>query len=154
MHSVTNVTGGVINHNLIRHAIVGYNYYQHIDNSTITNNIFRDAGTNGPYSFSNNQISNNIDARSDAGGDHSIVPDNWDDVFVGPDNGLSPTSNFALKGSLGKNGGSDGTDIGIYGGTGFSDSALPPGPRIVSKKVSEQTDANGNLRVEIKVSAQ
>jgi hypothetical protein len=87
-------------------------------------------------------------------GVNCIQTGDWD-IFAGPNNGANPTSNYALKpGSPGKNAATDGTDIGIYGGTGFSDSALPPGPRIVSKKVADQTDANGNLRVEIKVSAQ
>ncbi|MDR1505416.1 MAG: type-F conjugative transfer system secretin TraK [Prevotella sp.] len=162
MHSVGHVTGGVINHNMIRHTYYHYNtyyssvhyYYCYINTSTITNNIFRDAGSQGSAGSSNNQISNNIDARSDAGGDHSTVPDDWDDVFVGPDNGVNPTSNFALKGSIGKNGGNDGTDIGIYGGTGFSNTALPPIPRIVAKTIAERTDENGKLKIKVRIKAQ
>ena len=48
----------------------------------------------------------------------------------------------------------DGTDIGIYGGSGFSDEALAPIPRIVSKKVAEQTDGSGKLQIEVTVKAQ
>ena len=87
-------------------------------------------------------------------GDNAIAGVSWDDMFVGPNNGVSTTSNFALKSSSpGKGAAIDGSDVGIYGGTGFSNDALPPGPRIVSKKVSETTDASGNLKVEITVSA-
>jgi hypothetical protein len=128
-------------------------YYHDIKGSIVTNNICREgrAGHNN----SDNQVSNNISGDADGSDLHPTVPENWDDVFVGPDNGISLLSNFALKGSVGKDGGTDGTDIGIYGGSsGFSDSARPPGPRIVSKKVGSQTDADGNLRVEIKVSTQ
>ena len=42
---------------------------------------------------------------------------------------------------------------GIYGGTGFSEGALPPVPYISDCDVDEQTDAEGKLRVNIKVKA-
>ncbi|MDR0757210.1 MAG: hypothetical protein LBF85_05115 [Tannerella sp.] len=161
IHSIRSVIGGVIDHNLIRYA---YNYrdyympdpYHNITGSTVTNNICREGNSpsNRDSGNSGNQVSNNIYAEADGNDPYATVPENWDEVFVGPDKGVNPASNFALKGTVGKNGGSDGTDIGIYGGSGFSDSARPPGPRIVSKKVGEQTDAAGNLRVEIKVSTQ
>lgn len=41
------------------------------------------------------------------------------------------------------------TNQGIYGGTGFSDDCLPPMPRIVSKNIAEQTDAQGKLKVQV-----
>lgn len=44
-------------------------------------------------------------------------------------------------------------DKGIYGGTGFSDGALPPVPYIQECDVDEQTDAEGKLRINIKVKA-
>jgi hypothetical protein len=139
------VDAGTIDHNVFVHP-VGYALVDVQGGSLITNNIVM-GGIYDSDKFSNNMYDSAL-------GDNTVIVDNWDDVFVGPNNGINPISNFALKGSLGKNAGTDGTDIGIYGGTGFSNSALPPGPRIVDKKVSEQTDANGNLRVEIKVSAQ
>jgi hypothetical protein len=149
MHSVGRVTGGVIDHNVIRYVYLYYYYY--IYATQVTNNIFRDAANYEPTYSSNNQIFNNIDARSGIG-ENSIVPDDWDEVFVGPDNGITITSNFHLKaGHPGKTSGTNGSEIGIYGGSGFSDSALPPGPRIVSKVIADQTDENGNLRVQIEV---
>jgi len=79
----------------------------------------------------------------------------WDDLFIDPKNGISVTSNFHLKsGSPGSNAGTDGKDVGIYGGIGFKDSALPPGPRIVTSKIADQTDTAGNLSVEITVSVE
>lgn len=73
-------------------------------------------------------------------------------MFAGPNNGVNSTSNFHLNaGHPCKTGATDGGEIGIYGGTGFSDAALPLGPRIVRKNIADQTDQNGNLRVEIEV---
>lgn len=54
-----------------------------------------------------------------------------------------------------KNGGDDGTDIGIYGGTTpWKNGAIPSNPRIFFKNIANTTDVNGNLPVQIKVSAQ
>jgi hypothetical protein len=154
-NNILNTLGYIIGGTIIHNVIIGSCGYKTgsyaenthgVYNSNVSNNIIRRS--------SGDACSGGIISHNTSIGDNAIVVDNWDDVFVGPNNGINPTSNFALKGPLGKNAGTDGTDIGIYGGTGFSNSALPPGPRIVSKKVSEQTDANGNLRVEIKVSAQ
>ena len=77
----------------------------------------------------------------------------WDDVF-GANKGISVNSKYHLTSSWGKKAGSDGTDIGIYGGSGFKDDkSLAPIPRIVSKKVDEHTDGSGNLHIEITVKA-
>ena len=43
--------------------------------------------------------------------------------------------------------------VGLYAGTGFNDSALPPVPFIVSKSIPEQTDASGQLNIKIRVKA-
>jgi hypothetical protein len=60
-----------------------------------------------------------------------------------------------LPTSPAKNGGDDGTDIGIYGGsTPWKDGAIPSNPRIFFKNIANTTDVNGNLPVQIKVSAQ
>jgi hypothetical protein len=149
---IINIRGGTINHNI-------YNYISHmqicageVDDSQITNNIIL-----GDNNRANDCIiSNNMSRGGYNSGNNVIAVTDWAEEFSGGGNvTISPNFDFRLKDtSSGKNAGTDGTDIGIYGGTGFSNSALPPGPRIVSKKVSEQTDANGNLRVEIKVSAQ
>ena len=41
--------------------------------------------------------------------------------------------------------------VGIYAGDGFDPYALAPIPRIVSKKVAEQTDGSGKLSIEVTV---
>lgn len=54
-----------------------------------------------------------------------------------------------------KNAGTDGTDIGIFGGsTPYKRGAIPLNPHIDKSIISAQTDAAGNLKIEIKVSAQ
>jgi hypothetical protein len=145
--TIAQVTGGNIIHNVVTGSL---SYVPHpgitysINNSNISNNIIK-----GGTPYCSGTISNNMSSSSF--GDNSIVVESWDDVFAGPDNGVNTSSNFKLKGSLGKNAATDGSDVGIYGGAGFSDLALPPGPRIVRKVIADQTDENGNLRVQIEV---
>jgi hypothetical protein len=142
MHSLELVDGGTIDHNVFPLIVTVLHYVG--GGSLITNNIIIHNSIYISDRFSNNMTTGDI-------GDNTVIVENWDDVFVGPNNGVTPTSNFKLKGTLGKNAGTDGTDVGIYGGSGFSDLALPPGPRIVRKVIADQTDENGNLRVQIEV---
>ena len=73
----------------------------------------------------------------------------WSDVFVNYNSGtISPNSNFHFKEAYQQY-----SECGIYGGTGFSDSALPPVPYISAKRIDEQTDAAGNLTIKIRVKA-
>jgi hypothetical protein len=53
------------------------------------------------------------------------------------------------------NGGDNGADMGIYGGsTPWKDGAIPSNPHIFFKNIANDTDGSGNLPVQIKVSAQ
>ncbi len=55
----------------------------------------------------------------------------------------------------GKNTGTDGTDIGIYGGLHpWKDGSIPANPHIQFKNIDNSTDLNGNINVNIKVAAQ
>lgn len=69
---------------------------------------------------------------------------------------LSPLSNFHLVSSCpGKNAGSDGTDVGIYGTANpFKEGGVPFNPHIQSAIITNATDGSGNLKVNIKVAAQ
>lgn len=149
INQVINITGGTMDHNVV------YNLFENIYHSTIVNNIF--VNTASPQYISNNQIYNNIYSNTNHSnilGQNYLIPSSWDDVFVGPDNGIDPSSNFKLKGNFGKNAGTDGTDIGIYGGTGFEDSASLKMPRIIKKETANQTDEDGMLKVNIQVKLQ
>ena len=154
IHIIHRIDGGRITNNIIeRSQSPGI---QLIKNSIIKNNIIL---SDDCYVFigsnnTDNIVSNNI-APISFGENCIVLADIQGALFVGPNNGVNASSNFHLKGSAGKNAGTDGTDIGIYGGeTGFKDNALPPGPRIVSKKIGEQTDENGNLSIELTVTAE
>jgi hypothetical protein len=63
--------------------------------------------------------------------------------------GITPKSDFHFKGDWAQYNG----HIGVYGGSGFSSSTLPPVPYIVAKQIPEQTDANGKLNIKIRVRA-
>jgi len=43
--------------------------------------------------------------------------------------------------------------VGIYSGTGFNDDQLAPVPYIIGKRIPEQTDASGQLLIQIRVKA-
>ncbi len=94
--------------------------------------------------------------------ENNIFNVSYDDqfVFVNTPSFSSPVFNyffdFHLKdSSVGKGTGLNGTDIGIYGGVApYKEGAVPSNPHIVSKYISPQTDANGNLKIDITVEAQ
>ena len=75
------------------------------------------------------------------------VEEDWSEVFVN-NRGITPYSDLHFKEAYKQY-----SDKGIYGGTGFSDSALPPVPYIVSKSIPQQTDASGKLRIRVAVKA-
>jgi len=51
--------------------------------------------------------------------------------------------------------GTDGTQVGLYGGLiPFKDGGIPSNPQITSKSVDTKTDANGNLKINFTVKAQ
>lgn len=98
-----------------------------INNSTFTQNLHWN-GVGG---------SNNIYQHSRQGNFSEII-EKWD--------GANPNSNFHYVEDY------DGdTLIGLYGGAGFDDNCQPPLPFIISKKVAEMTDAQGELSIEVTV---
>ena len=166
LHSIGHITGGTINHNVIV-SNGGYGvgpvdrYGTHycayalggVTSSGITNNFLlnpsniHDGG--GCYIYNNC-------TGTGSWGENPVKLDEgttWDDVFKA-NKGVSIISEYKLIGKWGKGAATDGTDLGIYGGTSFNDDALAPIPRIVSKKVAEQTDGAGRLKIEVTVKAQ
>ena len=152
------INGGKIDHCVITsNSTFGSGNYRalyNVNSATITNNIFfapGDAVHNGNGCY----VSHNCIGTKNWGDDPIVLPDGkkFDDVFVA-NKGITISSNYSLKTDWGKNAALDGTDLGIYGGTGFSDEAVAPIPRIVSKKVAERTDGSGKLQIEVTVKAQ
>ena len=158
LHSVRDVDGGVINHNIITSSHYIYNNgtvtLRNINNSRITNNFF--TGWSGYSSCSSCDVSNNCFGTTSSWGNNVIALDKdtgWEKVFEDP-KGIIFSSKYNLIGKWGKGEATDGSDLGIYGGSGFSDNkSLAPIPRIVSKKVNEHTDGSGMLHIEVKVKA-
>lgn len=72
-------------------------------------------------------------------------------TFIDPDNG-----DYHLQStSVGKNAGTDGTDLGIYGGVfPWKDGAVPFNPHIQTFQVSGTTDSTGLLNANIQLEAQ
>jgi len=51
--------------------------------------------------------------------------------------------------------GTDGTQIGIYGGSQpFKEKGMPSNPQVTEKIISTETDTNGNLQINITVKTQ
>ncbi|MBC8173934.1 MAG: hypothetical protein H7X71_08515 [Chitinophagales bacterium] len=142
-----------------------------ISSSQISNNIFTTANLCGGFGdVSSNIFENNIyviavdPCVSFYGGDN-ICNSNLSSIdettlFETYDDGSPIAFYFAqdlrnLAGSPAINGGSDGTDIGIYGGLfPWKDGGLPLNPHIQSKSIGSTTDESGGLEINIKVAAQ
>jgi len=111
-------------------------------NSTLRNNIFVEG-----ISFDNTTKvgSNNLIGQSQAG------------IFVNQSgNTFDYSHDYHLQpNSPGKNAGTDGTDIGIYGGIyPWKEGSIPSNPHFQSIQIAPKTDTNDNLNVKIKVAAQ
>jgi hypothetical protein len=141
--------------------------YSNFNTCLFENNIF--LGGNVFYNiqlFSNNVFNNNIfQSYCDFPfnysniGSNNIFNQNVVNIFVninGPFTNFEYINDYHLQSnSPGKNAGTDGTDIGIYGGLyPWKDGSIPFNPHIQQKTVSGTTDQNGNLNVNIKVEAQ
>lgn len=128
-----------------------------VSSSTVTNNVFLSTSGGSVLNGNDCYISHNSVGTAKWSKDEApiVLPEGkkFDDVFVA-NKGVSIASNYKLSTEWGKKAALDGTDLGIYGSTGFSDEALAPIPRIVSKKVAEQTDGSGKLQIEVTVKAQ
>ena len=126
---------------------IGYffsNVYCFVFNSTFKNNLFSDWSP-PPYPYSSNVCSNSINNQP-----LNSIFVNWSGTtFV-------YTDDYHLQsGCPGKNAGTDGTDMGIYGGSfPWKEGSVPFNPHIQLVNIADTTDQNGNLNVNIRVAAQ
>ena len=156
----SNIKGGTINHNVITTcSYFGQDRSKslcNINSSTIAMNFFLSGG-NDTVSGSNNLSTNNCRNEGSWGDNPIVLPTGtkWEEVFKAH-KGVTIVSDYHLSEKWANSKDPDLTGIGIYGDSGndFSDEALAPIPRIVSKKVAEKTDALGNLEIEVTVKAQ
>lgn len=138
----------------------------HPDNNSVSysrfeNNVFRCGSLNfGPVNnsrFYNNiyfYISSYLDGITRIGSNNiGGIP--LGDLFKNQSGDAFDYSHDYNLLSAGKNAGTDGTDIGIYGGPSpWKDGSVPFNPHIQAKTISGYTNADGTLNVQIKVKAQ
>lgn len=123
-------------------VIINCMYLGGIFNSTLRNNIFVEG-----ISFEN---STNV-------GSNNLIGQPQVSIFVNQSgNTFDYSHDYHLQpNSPGKNAGTDGTDIGIYGGIyPWKEGSIPSNPHFQSIQIAPKTDNNGNLNVKIKVAAQ
>lgn len=139
----------------------GYPLYT--NNSILENNVFLNESGGGSILGSNNIVNNNLfienwDLQScGCLGGNNIIGQNLSNIFINQaDHSFFFDRDYHLKiTSPGKNAGTDGKDIGIYGGLfPWKDGSLPSNPQIKFKQISSTTDQNGNLQINMVVKAQ
>ncbi len=154
--------GNTISNNIYLSRVYGGLYNQYLfgqDNNIIINNIFLETNYVG-VSGNGNIFRNNLFVTSNPGyGTSPTVSGNYTgvlqaDIFV---NQSGTTFNYTHDYHLKNPGiyiGTDGTQVGIYGGTyPYKDGGVPSNPHIQLQNIAPTTN-NGILNVEIKVSAQ
>lgn len=112
----------------------------------VTNSIFMNCILNNNSTSLTRNISYNC-----------IFSQNKDSVFINSiGTAFNFNSDYHLKpNSPGKNAGTDGSDIGIYGGSyPWKEGGIPFNPHFQYKKINGTTNQNGSLPVIIKVKAQ
>jgi len=140
-----------------------YAFNLNVVNSTFMNNIFR-SSSNTFYStvtnnvFNNNLFVENITFPSGTNiGSNNIVNQTVTSIFVNQNSAtFAYTQDYHLQtGCPGKNAGTDGTDIGIYGGSfPWKTGSLPYNPHVQYQLINGNTNPDGTLPVNIKVGAQ
>lgn len=153
MHSLKYVTGGTIKNNIFTYWGDAYTgSLNYIYNSTVTYNViscFWTDNFSGWAHFDNTYFSHNMHPAEYGEKCFNITGTDWNDIFENVNGfAISPTSNYRIKSDN-----QEYSECGIYGGTGFNDSARAPIPYIVAKRVDEKTDASGMLNVKIRVKA-
>lgn len=148
------------NNVLINNNVVFTNDFclDYITSCTVQNNVI--VGGAGSYLFYNssaNTVQNNLFVNTYAEGSGNIDKQSLESIFVNYAGGaFSYEHDFHLKEtSPGKNAGTDGTDIGIYGTVApYKEGAVPFNPHITDEDIATRTDSQGKLNVKVTVEAQ
>lgn len=119
--------------------------FDHVNNSTISNNIIL---TTRVLRGSNSQGNNNLVVGGTWGDIPLVINANNEDLFI-KDQGVTPSSNYHFKDDYKQYE----SQVGVYADGIDFDKQLAPVPYIVAKRVDEQTDASGKLKVKIRVKA-
>lgn len=134
-----------------------------VTGTTFRNNIIPVGGLKVVNSYSDNLYLNNLYCRPEGLFSYGVVQSvgnvliDRDKLFI---NQAGDKYNFKDNYHLTQEAteaitGTDGTEVGIYGGDyPFKDGGAPLNPQIIEKNVSTSTNPQGHLKVEIKVKAQ
>lgn len=130
---------------------------------TLENNVFINFNIASLGAVSNSITKNNLFVEtlsltnSTNVGTNNIVGQPQTNIFVTQEGYVyNYAHNYRLQASSpGKNAGTDGTDMGIYGGIyPWKEGSIPSNPHFQQINISPKTDNSGNLNVKIKVAAQ
>lgn len=161
--AIIDINGGLITNNIIngRHeegSAYTCVYARSIRayNSNITKNIILPNYGNS-YNFkyskiegSDNTIDHNMSQTDVGDSPINIGEVSWDDVFVDYNNGaISPMSNFHFKEVYKQYE----SQVGVYANGVDFDNQTAPVPYIVAKRIAEETDAAGQLKIQVRVKA-
>lgn len=136
--------------------------FYYVSSSSISNNIiFRNYGGTGNvhYSCDLNTFSNNIFTLVPDAGTNTFT-DNYSSidittVFVNQSGNVFDYTHDYHLANPATYLGTDGTQVGIYGGMfPYKDGAVPHNPHIQFKNIAPTTDVNGELQIQIQVEAQ
>jgi len=160
---ISNIQGGALIENNILYEQYSYNsIFNNVNNSIIKNNIIRkDYGQDQFYIiigagniFQNNYIAysgpyDGIPLSNIYNNNYSNTPWNMNSIIPNISSSFDYNIDYHI---LNPNQylGTDGTQVGIYGGSNpYKENATPDNPRIVSKYIAPQNDSNGNLQINI-----
>ena len=145
MHSLQKMNGGKLSYNVFTSRWDYQNCTMYdCNNCVIEYNVILD--NYWVHKGNNCQATGNM--LQGSWGSESIKAGGWGDVFENSA-GVSVNSSYHFKEAYAEYEG----QIGIYGGTGFSETALPPVPYIFLKSIPDKTDASGKLHISIGVKA-
>ena len=149
MYRICEMTGGQISNNIFCYGGSGDNTLYKVYNATISNNVF----FYDSFSTYTCQTNNNMCRNYDWGNNSiNLHKDNWNGVFQSYQ-GITPASDFTFIGEYAQYNGTVGIECTDDGGTGFSEGCMPPVPYVSIKRIDEQTDASGKLKVQVRVTA-
>lgn len=149
----------LVTNNIFFYAQI-YNYGELANYSTYENNIFQTQ----PYTCSYSNFNNNSNVSLAYGTENILIAnlvEQWDSTFIDPGDpsiyghypGYDVHKNYNIRpSSICHNGGTDGTDLGIYGGgMPWPDGSIPSNPHIYFKDIDEVTGSDGKLHIEVGV---
>ncbi len=153
IHRIEGIGSGTIKNNVLcKHSAysnISYNTLYNVSNCIIDANIIRN--TAALHNGDNCQVINNLYINGSWGDDPVNLGQVDENALFKNLNGwqVNPVSDFHFADDYKQYE----SQVGIYAGTGFSGTNLPPVPYIVAKRIATETDAEGKLKVQIRVNA-